>query len=143
MRKMDWRMAVLFCAALCCMLLAAVFSIEGPGEFWPGKGLWGRGGFLLGSLFYMSGVLGGAVCASREARMPLFSELLQCLLLSTYAFLAFWREQSFAALLTAAGSTALCAGQCRRRDAWQWLPLLWAVVLSVQSYVQFLYGGAG
>ena len=75
--------------------------------------------------------------------MPLFSELLQCLLLSAYAFLAFWREQSFAALLTAAGSTALSAGQCRRRDAWQWLPLLWAVVLSVQSYVQFLYGGAG
>ena len=106
MRKMDWRMAVLFCAALCCMLLAAVFSIEGPGKFWPGKGLWGRGGFLLGSLFYMSGVLGGAVCASREVRMPLFSELLQCLLLSAYAFLAFWREQSFAALLTAAGSAA-------------------------------------
>ena len=75
--------------------------------------------------------------------MPPFSELLQCLLLSAYAFLAFWREQSFAALLTAAGSAALCAGQCRRRDAWQWLSLLLALVLSVQSYVQFLYGGAG
>ncbi len=143
MRKMDWRMAVLFCAALCCMLLAAVFSIEGSGEFWPGKGLWGRGGFLLGSLCYMGGVLGGAVCASRETRTPLLLELLQCLLLSAYAFLAFWREQSFAALLTAAGSTALCAGQCRRRGAWQWPPLLWAAALSVQSYVRFLYGGAG
>ncbi|MEI3416594.1 MAG: hypothetical protein V8Q43_03410 [Christensenellaceae bacterium] len=58
-------------------------------------------------------------------------------------FFGLLAEQSFAALLTAAGSTALCAGQCRRRDAWQWLSLLWALVLSVQSYVQFLYGSAG
>ena len=43
MRKMDWRMAVLFCAALCCMLLAAVFSIEGPGGILAGRGPIGGG----------------------------------------------------------------------------------------------------